>query len=185
MDSSVDGEWPILIVKSRGLAQAPGLWGSAIPGRCTWRIDAPVAVASSSDSRAIPGNPSKPESKLKIRLMPCSSMTARWTASVARTWGLGPRLFVVDWGRTADLQNRCALPPAGFCSSCRIHNSPFSISSSQISGISCQSSLVSLEALPARAITSRGEGKRIDTFHHILVSTEAAQFAILHPGRIP
>jgi hypothetical protein len=63
----------------------PCLAGSAIRGRCTWRIGAPAAVASSYDSRAIPGNPSKPESKLEIRLMPCCSMTARWRASGAES----------------------------------------------------------------------------------------------------
>ena len=52
-------------------------------------------------------------------------------AGVARTCSLGPRLLVVDRGRTADLQDRSALPPPDFCSSSRVHNSPFTIHSSQ------------------------------------------------------
>jgi hypothetical protein len=59
-----------LTAKSRGLAQTPAFGGLRSPGRSKWRTDAPVAVASSYDSRAIPGNPSKPKSKLKIRLIP-------------------------------------------------------------------------------------------------------------------
>jgi hypothetical protein len=39
--------------------------------------------------------------------------------------------------------------------------------------------------MPAHAIISHGNGKRIDSLHHILVSTEAARFAILDPGRTP
>jgi hypothetical protein len=37
----------------------------------------------------------------------------------------------------------------------------------------------------ARAIISHGTGKLIDALHPILVSTEAARFAILQPGRTP
>jgi hypothetical protein len=58
--------------------------------------------------------------------------------------------------RLGDEPPRCigALQRPDFCSSSRIHNSPFTIYSSQISAISCQSSVVSLEPLPPRTPSS-------------------------------
>src|SRR5208282_5174335 len=54
---------------------------------------------------------------LRQGLPPFSRRPQPPPASVARTCFVGPRLFVVDWGRAADLQNRSALPPPYFCSS--------------------------------------------------------------------
>ena len=47
------------------------------------RLHLPAGPASNHDSRTMPGNPSNRESKLKIRSIPCCSMTARWRASRA------------------------------------------------------------------------------------------------------
>jgi hypothetical protein len=56
--------------------------------------------------------PKPPELLLDFLQLPPQALADRLTfhgkASVARTWCLGPRLFVVNRGRTADLQNTSA-----------------------------------------------------------------------------
>src|SRR6266850_1063322 len=65
----------------------PGLFdgrGLSLPQvRADERVAEVSTAAGLHERRIIPGNPSKPESKLRIRLIPCCSMTARCTASRA------------------------------------------------------------------------------------------------------